>query len=66
MTATIPVTMTLASLDPNDPDLVATVGGKGAGMSTCWLALEGEDEPVGLVEPDYTITSLGELPRLVL
>ena len=42
------------------------VGGKGAGMSTCWLALEGEDEPVGLVEPDYRITSLGELPRLVL
>jgi phosphohistidine swiveling domain-containing protein len=33
MTATIPVTMTLASLDPNDPDLVATVGGKGAGLA---------------------------------
>ncbi len=42
------------------------VGGKGAGMHTCWLALEGEDEPVGLVEPDHTIRSLGELPRLVI
>lgn len=42
------------------------VGGKRAGLRTCWLALEGEDEPVGLVEPDFTIRSLGELPRLVL
>lgn len=42
------------------------VGGKRAGMHTCWLELEGEDEPVGLVEPDFTISSLGELPRLVL
>lgn len=42
------------------------VGGKRAGMDTCWLALEGEDEPVGLVEPDFTIRSLGELPGLVL
>ena len=42
------------------------MGGKRAGLHTCWLALEGEDEPVGLVEPDYTIHSLGELPRLVL
>ncbi len=42
------------------------VGGKAAGMVTCWLALEGEDEPVGLVEPDFTIRSLGELPPLVL
>lgn len=41
-------------------------GGKRAGLRTCWLALEGEEEPVGLVEPDYTIRSLGELPRLVL
>lgn len=42
------------------------VGGRRAGLRTCWLALEGEDEPVGLVEPDFTIRSLGELPRLVL
>jgi putative hydrolase of the HAD superfamily len=42
------------------------VGGKRAGLPTCWLALEGEEEPVGLVEPDFTIHSLGELPRLVL
>jgi len=42
------------------------VGGKRAGMSTCWLALEGEDEPEGLVEPDFVIRSLGELPGLVL
>lgn len=42
------------------------VGGKRAGLRTCWLALEGEDEPVGLVEPDYIIRSLGELPPLVL
>ena len=42
------------------------VGGKRAGLHTCWLALEGEEEPVGLVEPDFTIRSLGELPRLVL
>ena len=42
------------------------VGGKRAGLSTCWLALEGEEEPIGLIEPDYTIYSLGELPRLVL
>lgn len=41
------------------------VGGKRAGMKTCWLALEGEEEPLGLVEPDYTIRSLGELPRIV-
>ena len=41
------------------------VGGKRAGMRTCWLALEGEDEPVGSVEPDYTIRSLGQLPRIV-
>ena len=41
------------------------VGGKRAGMQTCWLALEGEDEPVGLTQPDYTIRSLGELPRIV-
>lgn len=39
-------------------------GGKRAGMPTCWLALEGEDEPVGSVEPDHTIRSLGELPRI--
>lgn len=42
------------------------VGGKRAGLRTCWLVLEGEEEPVGLVEPDFTIRSLGELPRLVL
>lgn len=42
------------------------VGGKRAGMHTCWLALPGEDEPVGLVAPDYTIRSLGELPAIVL
>jgi len=41
------------------------LGGKRAGLSTCWLALEGEEEPLGLVEPDYTIRSLGELPRIV-
>lgn len=41
------------------------VGGKRAGLRTCWLALEGEDEPVGLAEPDYTIRSLGELPRII-
>lgn len=40
-------------------------GGKRAGLSTCWLVLEGEEEPVGLVDPDYTIRSLGELPRIV-
>jgi putative hydrolase of the HAD superfamily len=40
-------------------------GGKRAGMRTCWMSLEGEDEPIGLVEPDYTIVSLGELPRIV-
>lgn len=39
-------------------------GGKRAGMPTCWLALEGEDEPVGSVEPDYTIRSLAEVPRI--
>lgn len=42
------------------------VGGKRAGMHTCWLELEGEDEPVGLVEPDFVIRSLGELPCLVI
>ena len=42
------------------------VGGKRAGLHTCWLALDDEEEPVGLVEPDFTIRSLGELPRLVL
>ena len=42
------------------------VGGKRAGLHTCWLALEGEEEPVGLVEPDFTIRSLAELPRLVV
>jgi len=41
------------------------VGGKRAGLATCWLALEGEEEPVGLAEPDYTILSLGELPGIV-
>ena len=40
------------------------VGGKRAGLHTCWLALEGEEEPLGLVEPDYTIRSLGELPAI--
>jgi len=39
-------------------------GAKRAGLASCWIALEGEDEPVGLVEPDYTIRSLGELPRI--
>jgi putative hydrolase of the HAD superfamily len=42
------------------------VGGRRAGLRTCWLNLEGEEEPVGLVEPDYTIRSLGELPGLVV
>ena len=42
------------------------VGGKRAGLRTCWLALEGEEEPVGLAEPDFTIRSLAELPPLVL
>ena len=41
------------------------VGAKRAGLASCWIALEGEDEPVGLVEPDYTIRSLGELQRVV-
>lgn len=40
------------------------VGAKRAGLSSCWIALEGEDEPIGVVEPDYTIGSLGELPRI--
>ncbi len=40
------------------------VGGKRAGLATCWLALEGEEEPVGLVEPDYTIRSIGELTAI--
>jgi putative hydrolase of the HAD superfamily len=39
-------------------------GGRRAGLKTCWLALEGEEEPVGSVEPDFTILSLGELPRI--
>ena len=42
------------------------VGGKRAGLHTCWLALDGEEEPIGLIEPDFTIRSLGDLPRLVL
>ena len=42
------------------------LGGRRAGMHTCWLNLEGEEEPVGLVEPDFTIRSLGELPALVI
>jgi putative hydrolase of the HAD superfamily len=42
------------------------VGGKAAGLATCWLALEGEDEPVGLIEPDFTIHSLHELPEIVI
>ncbi len=41
------------------------LGGKKAGLQTCWLALEGEDEPIGLVEPDFVIRSLGELPCLI-
>jgi putative hydrolase of the HAD superfamily len=41
------------------------MGGKRAGLHTCWLALEDEEEPPGLVEPDYTIRSLGELPPIV-
>lgn len=41
------------------------VGGKRAGLATCWLALEGEEEPVGLTESDYIIHSLGELPAIV-
>ena len=41
------------------------VGAQRAGLKTCWLALEGEEEPVGLVQPDYTIHSLGELPRIL-
>ncbi len=41
------------------------VGAKRAGLASCWIALEGEEEPVGLVEPDYTIRSLGEVPRIV-
>lgn len=41
-------------------------GGKRAGMRTCWLELAGEEEPVGAAEPDFTIHSLGELPRIVL
>jgi len=41
------------------------LGAKRAGLASCWIALEGEEEPVGLVEPDYTILSLGELPRIV-
>lgn len=40
------------------------VGGKRAGLATCWLDLEDEEEPVGLVESDYTIRSLGELPAI--
>jgi putative hydrolase of the HAD superfamily len=40
-------------------------GGRRAGVATCWLALEGEEEPVGLIEPDHTISSLGELPAIV-
>ena len=40
------------------------VGAKRAGLATCWLALEGEEEPVGLAEPDYTIRSLGQLPAI--
>lgn len=41
------------------------VGGRRAGMDTCWLALEGEEEPVGLIEPDFTIRSLDELLGLI-
>lgn len=41
------------------------VGGQRAGLATCWLALEGEEEPVGSTEPDYVIHSLGELPAIV-
>lgn len=41
------------------------VGAKRAGIASCWLALEGEDEPIGLIEPDHTIHSLSELPRIV-
>jgi putative hydrolase of the HAD superfamily len=40
-------------------------GGKRAGLATCWLALEGEEEPIGLAEPDFTISSLGELPAIL-
>jgi putative hydrolase of the HAD superfamily len=40
-------------------------GAKRAGMRACWLALEGEEEPVGPIEPDFIVRSLGEVPRLV-
>lgn len=40
-------------------------GARRAGMPSCWLELDGEDEPVGSVAPDHTIRSLRELPGLL-
>ncbi len=41
------------------------LGAQRAGLPSCWLALPGEEEPVGLVHPDHTITRLAELPAVI-
>lgn len=40
-------------------------GAHRAGLRACWIALDGENEPVGTVTPDFTIRRLDELPPLV-
>ena len=41
------------------------VGAKGAGMTAVWADLEGQTYPAGVVQPDYTITSLGQLLEIL-
>ncbi len=40
-------------------------GAKGVGLQTIWARLEGQTYPSGIAQPDYTITSLLELPSIV-
>lgn len=40
-------------------------GAKSAGMRAVWARLEGQRYPKGIVEPDATVTRLGELTRII-
>jgi HAD superfamily hydrolase (TIGR01509 family) len=53
------------SLYVGDSPLADVSGSKAAGMVAVWADLEGASYPPGVSPPDFTITSLAELPALV-
>jgi 5'-nucleotidase len=54
------------SMYVGDSPVADVAGSKGAGMIAVWANLENREYPADAIAPDYTITRLDQLPKIVL